>query len=445
MENSTWIPLAASTTSRSNLSPTFKPTWKPFTFSSPLWIPIWTTLRPFYDRSEHHVIYHDYDHTYRGSRYQDYEPQWKRSEWKPSNNNLKQSSDSNYVFQDHLDRQWMENHRIDQEQKPIYYDRPKGSWSYEHRNQNHHYDHRYYPPSFHYHHHHHYHNYRSTSNPPVNPSWNSDNPATLIGNRKYDQGFQGYTASTGDWHFDPHNSDHYDKHAALSETDQRQYQPYFPSRGYNQNNNQFYNIHNETKFSSVPYLLANQRTNHDLPPIKQDYNRTTPGLHHSSFNHTFSFAGNLLLNNSNNSNKIIKNLNQNKLRQNSLLPSWVGQENMTWNQSNRSFTFHPSMWHDQQNVQEEIQTHSSDQDLPFPIYYVQPVHPLIHSKKSIRPTPISGQVIRLRDGFGPSNGYVEVQGVLPGWGILCDSRNSWTLREAHILCRQLGYSRSSSV
>jgi len=29
---------------------------------------------------------------------------------------------------------------------------------------------------------------------------------------------------------------------------------------------------------------------------------------------------------------------------------------------------------------------------PFPVYYVQPVHPLTHSKKSVRLTPISGQV-----------------------------------------------------
>lgn len=48
-------------------------------------------------------------------------------------------------------------------------------------------------------------------------------------------------------------------------------------------------------------------------------------------------------------------------------------------------------------------------------------------------------MIRLRGGSGPNDGYVEVQGILPGWGIVCDSRNSWTLKEAHILCRQLGY------
>jgi len=51
------------------------------------------------------------------------------------------------------------------------------------------------------------------------------------------------------------------------------------------------------------------------------------------------------------------------------------------------------------------------------------------------------QMIRLRDGSGPNDGYVEVQGAQPGWGIICDSRNSWTLKEAHVLCRQLGYIR----
>ncbi|XP_018372656.1 PREDICTED: uncharacterized protein LOC108767342 isoform X3 [Trachymyrmex cornetzi] len=583
--DSTWIPLVASTTLRSNLSPTFKPTWKPFTTSSSsLWIPTWTTPRPFYDRSEH-VIYHDHDHAHRESRYQDYGPH--RPEWKPSNGNLRQSFDNNYEFQD---RQWMENHRIGQNPQPVYHsDRPEGSWSYEHKNQNHHYDHRHYPPGYHYHHHHHhYHNYGPTSNPSVNPNWYSGNPTTLIGDQKYDQGYQGYTP----------NAD-------------------------------------------------SQRTDHDLHPTKQDYNWTVSGLYYPNFNHTFSFPGNVLLNNSNN-NKFTKNSNQNKSRQDRLPPTWIGQENTTWNQSNGSFAFNPSTWHDQQKVQMEIQTrpwdqestnttehprsnfypngvyinangikghyitkeiednqkhskshqshstqkpinwnnifnnsendytlftttlmtttekisnkqlelsrrgrefentarkkelhnsdnindfnlsseliereddHWSDNDTKtsnvnfrppniiepeindynvdvlyknvwkprlvfenktktttassvimkigpkntdielfnietapfqeeepsFPVYYVQPVYPLTHSKKSVRLTPISGQIIRLRDGSGPSNGYVEVQGVLPGWGIVCDSRNSWTLKEAHILCRQLGYSRGAEM
>ncbi|XP_012060148.1 PREDICTED: LOW QUALITY PROTEIN: uncharacterized protein LOC105623362 [Atta cephalotes] len=625
MEDTTWIPFVASTTSRSNLSPTFKPTWKPFmTSSSPFWISSWTTPRPFYNRSEH-VNYHDYDHAHRESRYQDYGP---HLEWKPNNGNLRQSFDNNYEFQD---RQWI-NHRIDQNPQPVYHSDPEGSWSYEHRNPNHRYDHRYYPPGYHYHHHHHhYHNYGSTSNPSiptVNPNWNADNPTTLIGDQKYDQGYQGYTP----------NAD-------------------------------------------------SQRTDHDLHPTKQDYNWTMPELYYPNFNHTFPFVGNVLLNNSNN-NKFTKNSNQNKSRQDRLPPTWIGQENTT--QLNGPFVFNPSTWHDQQKVQ--METRSWDQDMTsqddklqqqfgkniyqqstvdkeinaktalktnillnsknklfvestnttehprsnfypngiyvnangikghyitkeiednqhskshqshstqkpinwnnifnnsendytlftttlmtttekisnklelsrrgrefentakekelhnsdnindfnlsseliereddnwsgdtktsnvnlkppnivepeindynvdvldkniwkprlvfenktktttassvimkispentdielfnieaapfqeeepsFPVYYVPPVHPLTYSKKSVRLTPISGQIIRLRGGSEPSNGYVEVQGVLPGWGIVCDSRNNWTLKEAHILCRQLGYNRGAEM
>jgi hypothetical protein len=55
---------------------------------------------------------------------------------------------------------------------------------------------------------------------------------------------------------------------------------------------------------------------------------------------------------------------------------------------------------------------------------------------------IYSQIIRLRGGENPSEGYVEVQGVHPGWGLVCDSRNEWSLKEAHIVCKQLGYGRS---
>ncbi|XP_031365820.1 uncharacterized protein LOC102678715 isoform X3 [Apis dorsata] len=82
---------------------------------------------------------------------------------------------------------------------------------------------------------------------------------------------------------------------------------------------------------------------------------------------------------------------------------------------------------------------------PFPSYYIPPVEPLDHSKKTTMPTPISGQVIRLRGGSGPHDGYVEVQGTNPGWGIVCDSRNGWTLKEAHVVCKQLGYTRGAEM
>ncbi|XP_014478092.1 PREDICTED: uncharacterized protein LOC106746246 isoform X2 [Dinoponera quadriceps] len=86
-----------------------------------------------------------------------------------------------------------------------------------------------------------------------------------------------------------------------------------------------------------------------------------------------------------------------------------------------------------------------EEEPPFPVYYVPLVRPLTHSQKTALLTPISGQVIRLRGGTGPNDGYVEVQGALPGWGIVCDSRNSWTLKEAHIVCRQLGYTRGAEM
>ncbi|XP_017796224.1 PREDICTED: uncharacterized protein LOC108577555 [Habropoda laboriosa] len=82
---------------------------------------------------------------------------------------------------------------------------------------------------------------------------------------------------------------------------------------------------------------------------------------------------------------------------------------------------------------------------PFPSYYVPPVEPINRWKKSAPRTPISGQVIRLRGGSGPHDGYVEVQGVSPGWGLVCDSKNSWTLKEAHVVCKQLGYTRGAEM
>ncbi|XP_076629433.1 uncharacterized protein LOC143345828 isoform X7 [Colletes latitarsis] len=82
---------------------------------------------------------------------------------------------------------------------------------------------------------------------------------------------------------------------------------------------------------------------------------------------------------------------------------------------------------------------------PFPSYYVPLVKPIDHTKKGNLPTPISGQVVRLRGGSGPHDGYVEVQGKNPGWGVVCDSRNGWTLKEAHVVCKQLGYSRGAEM
>ncbi|XP_029676576.1 uncharacterized protein LOC115243589, partial [Formica exsecta] len=563
-------------------SPTYRSTWRPFTTTlSPRWIPTWTTARPFYNRSI--TNYHDPNSPVRGeNRYKDHGSH--NLGWKPSGN-LGRPFGGNY------DPKEAESQRYDQEPQGTHIpDRPEGPWLQAHTNPDYHYGYQYYPQGYHHHHHHHYHNYGSTSNPSENTNWAN---VAATSDQQYNQG---YYPSNTDSNWRPnynynHNSRH-DYHnfenAASDKTDQRQFQP--PGR-YDEDNIQFHDRHNETKFDTDGNMPANRQIDYDFSSNRQNYDRTTPGLYHPSFNRTSSSVGNIFPNSDNKSTESWDQI-QDGLRQDKLSPPWTGQENISWNQPDRS-NFKPNTWHGQENrgeVQTESQTHPWDQgtdsnyasfttrtpmtttterisniqselsrkgrdfansttereshnfgitsesnlpnvsiedddygsasntkisnvdsatpnviepdindydvdvlddknvwkprlvfenktktttapsvimkigpkktdvelfnieaapfkeeEAPFPVYYVQPVQPLTHSKKSVRPTPISGQVIRLRGGSGPNDGYVEVQGTLPGWGIVCDSRNSWTLKEAHILCRQLGYIRGAEM
>ena len=47
--------------------------------------------------------------------------------------------------------------------------------------------------------------------------------------------------------------------------------------------------------------------------------------------------------------------------------------------------------------------------------------------------------MRLRGGVQPYSGYLEVS-YSDEWGFVCDS-GSWTMAEANIVCKQLGFSR----
>ena len=49
--------------------------------------------------------------------------------------------------------------------------------------------------------------------------------------------------------------------------------------------------------------------------------------------------------------------------------------------------------------------------------------------------------VRLRGGPTPLEGYVEVMGPGSKWGSVCDLPSSWTVEEASIVCRMLGYQR----
>lgn len=54
--------------------------------------------------------------------------------------------------------------------------------------------------------------------------------------------------------------------------------------------------------------------------------------------------------------------------------------------------------------------------------------------------PISKQLVRLRGGQRANEGYVEMRG-LKEWGLVCDKHGEWTITEANIICKQLGYER----
>ncbi len=57
------------------------------------------------------------------------------------------------------------------------------------------------------------------------------------------------------------------------------------------------------------------------------------------------------------------------------------------------------------------------------------------------PAPESGQKVRLRGGRSPYSGYLEVHH-LGEWGLVCDA-GTWTMAEADVVCRQLGFRRGT--
>ena len=60
-------------------------------------------------------------------------------------------------------------------------------------------------------------------------------------------------------------------------------------------------------------------------------------------------------------------------------------------------------------------------------------------RKQVFPSPPSGQRVRLRSGGAPHKGYLEMFHS-DRWGLVCDG-GSWTVEEADVVCRQLGFRR----
>ena len=68
-----------------------------------------------------------------------------------------------------------------------------------------------------------------------------------------------------------------------------------------------------------------------------------------------------------------------------------------------------------------------------------PDYSFLARSQKIIPAPPSGQIVRLRHGKSPSEGYLEIFS-FDKWGYVCDS-GSWTMEEANVVCRQLGLTR----
>ncbi|XP_078053270.1 uncharacterized protein LOC144478771 isoform X2 [Augochlora pura] len=174
-------------------------------------------------------------------------------------------------------------------------------------------------------------------------------------------------------------------------------------------------------------LSPNRRTGQDFTPNRQEYGRTDSGRYPPAgrnvyVDSTYVLPENTGQRDNSETSRNRENWTQSIASRDRVTPS-------TWNQQGPSFQPSNRPWNQEEPA--------------FPTYYVPPVEPLDHSRKVSHPTPISGQVIRLRGGSGPHDGYVEVQGKIPGWGIVCDS--SWTLKEADIVCKQLGYTRGAEM
>ena len=72
-------------------------------------------------------------------------------------------------------------------------------------------------------------------------------------------------------------------------------------------------------------------------------------------------------------------------------------------------------------------------------YYNNQNYPYSPRRKIDFPAPPSGQKVRLRGGVQPYTGYLEIS-YSNEWGFVCDS-GSWTMEEANVVCKQLGFSR----
>ncbi|KAF7990581.1 hypothetical protein HCN44_000386 [Aphidius gifuensis] len=92
-----------------------------------------------------------------------------------------------------------------------------------------------------------------------------------------------------------------------------------------------------------------------------------------------------------------------------------------------------------------FEPHHNPEEPAFPVHFIPSVASLGQQDEFMPLIPLSGQSLRLRGGTSAREGYLEVQGIHPGWGVVCDNQSGWTLKEGHIVCRQLGYTRGAET
>nr|XP_034174800.1 uncharacterized protein LOC117601744 isoform X3 [Osmia lignaria] len=422
-----------------SLRPTSRPSWKPSTWTTPkpsgtdwdslrpTWIPslkpsTWTTPTPPYSHGRHHGTHGH--------------------------------NDGSLHYADNDEHTHKEHDRWGQSTLPSY-----PQWHHNHGTND---------QSGHHHHHHEHHYY--SHNPTYDPNINTETqqPSPPYPQRPSPETPQGNWHPTSGYHHDHHHHHHRPYyHDGSGETDQQTEVPVDSNRGdrredsasqyphdHRHHGPYYHDGSGETdQQTQVPFgqrqdptgrfdysntgsnVPGNRRNGQEFTPNRQEYGRTNPG-----FSHPVPPPG----------QNIYVDSNYQLPDNESNLNTQVMQNETNWTKPTPTGSrLIPSSWSQLGPGQPQMPSSSNrrwdQEEPPFPSYYIPPVEPLDHSKKVTIPTPISGQVVRLRGGSGPHDGYVEVQGMNPGWGIVCDSRNSWSLKEAHVVCKQLGYVRGAEM
>ncbi|XP_043505908.1 uncharacterized protein LOC122526519 isoform X4 [Polistes fuscatus] len=324
------------------------------------------------------------------------------------------------------------------------------------QNHGHHHDHGYHHDHGHHHDHvHHHNNHSGSEQPMIDVNCNITNHMTHSPNpydsrdvyHHYHYHYHHYLPKINDTQY-PGNrrisesNGHQQGSSTVHNTEETWNHANHPTVNIGNFNKQQTNNQSEESIRRVgSYVPTGNRFNSTIQLHRMNNGRNNPEFVNRQINESISSNKNIYVDNDYDSHDEVESRD----RTNRNLSINFGTDFSRPNQNNITWS-RPTVFENQsENSNQPPSRPWNQEEPPFPVYYIPPVQSLSHSRKVSPPTPISGQVIRLRDGPSSSDGYVEVQGAQPGWGIVCDSRNSWSLKEADVVCRQLGYSRGAEM